>query len=250
MELWTANSAGPADDEGHRDVVRLDSERASLRRFAPRNDGAVQISTREHVMLSRKPAKARQQSVTVKEATLRPAARVRHQEGIRQSRLDRTAVPERLARRHRLRAGPAGSHRDRHGRRLRAGHPQRRLRQSAFGGRRRQRARQHLHRASQPDAAGDHGGAAGALDPAAAGVPSMPSAPRNFRGPMSNTASSRRAPKTCRPQSHAPITWRCSRPAVRPLYPCRSTTGRGRRKPSRPATSAVRSARIRQRCGR
>ena len=102
---------------------------------------------------------------------LRAAARVRHQEGIRQSRLDRAAVPERLARRHRLRAGPAGSHRHRHGRRLRAGDPQRRLRQPAFGGRRRQRARQYLHRAPQPDTAGDHGGAAGTLDPAAAGVP-------------------------------------------------------------------------------
>ena len=52
---------------------------------------------------------------------------------------------------------------DRHGRRLCAGHPQRRLRQSAFGRRRRQCARQYLHRASQPDPAGDHRGPAGAL---------------------------------------------------------------------------------------
>ena len=29
MELWTANSAGPADHEGHRDVVRV--QRSSLR---------------------------------------------------------------------------------------------------------------------------------------------------------------------------------------------------------------------------
>ena len=63
---------------------------------------------------------------------------------------------ERLARRHRLRARPAGGLRRRHGRRLRAGDPQRRLRQPAFGGRRRQCARQYLHRLSQPDAAGDH----------------------------------------------------------------------------------------------
>ena len=50
---------------------------------------------------------------------LRPAARIRHQESVRQSRLDRIAVPQRLAGRHRLRARPAGSLRHRHGRRLR-----------------------------------------------------------------------------------------------------------------------------------
>ena len=94
---------------------------------------------------------------------VRPAARLRHQEGVRQSRLDRIAVPERLARRHRLCARPAGGLRGRHGRRLRPGDAQRRFRQSAFRRRRRQRARQYLHRAPQPDAAGDHRGPAGAL---------------------------------------------------------------------------------------
>ena len=38
-------------------------------------------------------------------------------------------------------------------------------------------------------------------------------------------------PKTCRRRSRAPITSRCSRPAGRPSYRCRSTTGRARRKP-------------------
>ena len=101
---------------------------------------------------------------------LRPAPRVRHQARVRQSRLDRTAVPQRLARRHRLRARPAGSLRRRHGRRLCAGHPQRRLRQFAFRRRRRQCARQYLHRPPQPDAARHHRRPAGALDPAAAGL--------------------------------------------------------------------------------
>ena len=100
----------------------------------------------------------------------RSVAGVRNQESVRQSRLDRIAVPERLARRYRLRAGLAGSLRDRHGRRLRPGHPQRRLRQSAFRRRRRQRARQYLHRPPQPDPAGDHRGPAGAQHPAAAGL--------------------------------------------------------------------------------
>ena len=100
----------------------------------------------------------------------RPVAGVRHPKSVRQSRLDRIAVPERLARRYRLRAGLAGSVRDRHGRRLRPGHPQRRLRQSAFRRRRRQRARQHLHRAPQPDAAGDYRGPAGAQHLAAAAI--------------------------------------------------------------------------------
>ena len=59
---------------------------------------------------------------------------------------------------------------DRHGRRLCAGHPQRRLRQSAFGRRRRQCARQYLYRAPQPDADGDHRRPAGAQHPAAAGL--------------------------------------------------------------------------------
>ncbi len=60
--------------------------------------------------------------------------------------------------------------RRRHGRWLRAGDPQRRLRQSAFRRRRRQCARQYLHRPPQPDAAGHHRRPAGALDPAAAGL--------------------------------------------------------------------------------
>ena len=32
MELWTANSAGPADDEGHGDVVRLDVIARAMRK--------------------------------------------------------------------------------------------------------------------------------------------------------------------------------------------------------------------------
>ena len=111
--------------------------------------------------MSRKPQKPRR--ICQRQGRdARSVASVRHQESVRQSRLDRIAVLERLARRYRLCAGPAGSLRDRHGRRLRAGHPQRRLCQSAFRRRRRQRARQYLHRAPQPDAAGDHRGPAGA----------------------------------------------------------------------------------------
>ena len=101
----------------------------------------------------------------------RSVARIRNQESVRQSRLHRIAVPERLARRYRLRAGTAGSLRDRHGRRLCAGHPQCRFRQPAFGRRRRQRARQYLYRAPQPDADGDHRRPAGAQPAAAAGFP-------------------------------------------------------------------------------
>ena len=61
--------------------------------------------------------------------------------------------------------------RRRHGRRLRAGHAQRGVRQPAFGGRRRPRDGQHLHRLSEPHAAGHHRRPAGALDPAVRAVP-------------------------------------------------------------------------------
>ena len=68
-----------------------------------------------------------------------------------------------------------------------------------------------------------------------------------FPGPMSNTASSRRGPRTYRRRSRAPITSRCSRRAGRPSSRCRSTTGRGRHSRSKPARSAANSAPIRQR---
>ena len=54
-------------------------------------------------------------------------------------------------------------------------------------------------------------------------------------------------PRTCRPRSRAPITWRCSRPAGRPSSRCRSTTGRIRRSRSRRARSAANSGPIRPR---
>ena len=120
-------------------------------------------------MSSRKPAKT-DRLPHRQGRHLQPPPRVRHQKGLRQSRLDRTAVPQRLARRHRLRARPAGSLRRRHGRRLCAGDPQRRFRQPAFRGRRRPCARQYLQRLSQPDACGDHRRPAGPLDHAAAGL--------------------------------------------------------------------------------
>ena len=100
----------------------------------------------------------------------RSAPRIQHSHRVRQSGLDRTAVPERLAEGYRLRAGLAGSLRRRHGRRLRTGNAQRRLRQPAFSSRRRQCARRDLHRASQPDADGHHRRSTGAQHPAAAGV--------------------------------------------------------------------------------
>ena len=175
--------------------------------------------------MPRKPTKTSGASVSVKQATLDLLRGVRHQESVRQSRLDRIAVPQRLARRYRLCAGPAGSLRHRHGRRLCPGHPQRGFCQSAFGRRRRQRARQHLHRPPQPDAAGDHRGPAGALASCRCSRFSMPSAPRNFPVPTSSSRSSRRGPRMCRRRSRAPITWRCSRLAGRPLFRCRSTTG-------------------------
>ena len=59
----------------------------------------------------------------------------------------------------------------RHGRRLRPGHAERGVREPALGRRRRQRHGQHLHRLSQPHAAGDHRRAAGAVDPALRAVP-------------------------------------------------------------------------------
>ena len=201
-------------------------------------------------MSSRKSAKTASAALTVKDATFGLLRAFGIKQRVRQSRLDRAAVPQRLARRHRLRARPAGSLRRRHGRRLRAGDPQRRLRQPAFRRRRRQCARQYLHRVPQPDAAGHHRRPAGALDPAAAGRSSMPSARRNFRGPTSNTASSRRGPRTCRRRSRAPITSRCSRPAGRPSSRSRSTTGRVRRSRSSRARSAANSGPTRTRCRR
>ena len=66
-----------------------------------------------------------------------------------------------------------------------------------------------------------------------------------FPRPYVKYSSSRRAPKTCRQRSRAPITSRCSRPAGRPSSRCRSTTGRVRRSRSRPARSAASSAPIR-----
>ena len=58
-------------------------------------------------MSSRKSAKTASAALTVKDGHLRPVARVRHQARVRQSRLDRTAVPQRLARR----LGAAEAHR-------------------------------------------------------------------------------------------------------------------------------------------
>ncbi|KAI1693402.1 thiamine pyrophosphate enzyme, central domain-containing protein [Ditylenchus destructor] len=58
-----------------------------------------------------------------------------------------------------------------HGGRLRAGDPQRVVRESPFGGRRRQRHGQHLHRLQEPHADGDHRRAAGAFDPSVRPVP-------------------------------------------------------------------------------
>ncbi len=52
-------------------------------------------------------------------------------------------------------------------------------------------------------------------------------------------------PRTCRRRSRAPITWRCSRPAGRPSFRCRSTTGPTRPNRSRRARSAANSAPIR-----
>ncbi len=62
--------------------------------------------------------------------------------------------------------------------------------------------------------------------------------------------SSRRGPKTCPPRSRVPITWRCSRPAARPLFRCRLTTGTIRPSRSRRATSAASSDRTPARCKR
>ena len=83
---------------------------------------------------------------------------------LRQPRLDRAAVLPRVPRRFPLRPRPAGIGRRRHGRRLRAGHAQRRARQPALGGRRRPRDGQHLHRVPEPHAARHHRRTAGALD--------------------------------------------------------------------------------------
>ena len=175
---------------------------------------------------------------------LRPAPRVRHQARVRQSRLDRTAVPQRLARRHRLRARPAGG-----------------LASSAWPTAMRRRPAMPASSICIPAPASAMRSAIStpptatrrrwSSPPASRRARSCrcrpfstPSAPRNFRGPMSNTASSRRAPKTCRRRSRAPITSRCSRPAGRPSSRSRSTTGRAPRSRSKPATSAANSAPI------
>ena len=63
-----------------------------------------------------------------------------------------------------------------------------------------------------------------------------------FPRPYVKFASSRRAPRTCRRRSRAPITWRCSRPAGRPSSRCRSTTGPIRPSRSKRARSAANSA--------
>ena len=178
------------------------------------------------------------------------AARVWHPKGVRQSRLDRIAVSRRLARRHRLCAGPAGSFRDRHGRWLCAGHPQRRLRQSSFRRRGRQCAWQHLHRAPQPDADGDHRRTTGAQPPAAAGV-SLCRARLGISAALcqiQRRAGARR--RRARRDRACPIMWRCSRHAGRPSSRCRSTTGTIPPSRSKPVMSAANSAPIWRRCRR
>ena len=90
----------------------------------------------------------------------RADARARHDDDLRQPGLDRAALLQGRARRLPLRARAAGVVGGRDGGRLRAGDAQRGVRQPALGRRRRPRARQHLHRDAQPDAARDHRGPA------------------------------------------------------------------------------------------
>ncbi len=97
----------------------------------------------------------------------RPAAPVRHRQGVRQSRLDRVADVSRFPGRSRLRARVAGGGGGRDGRRLCAGERPGGAGQPAFGRRARQRDGQPVHGLSQPHAADRHGGAAGALAAAA-----------------------------------------------------------------------------------
>lgn len=101
----------------------------------------------------------------------RPVPPVRHRPRVRQSRLDRAADVPRLPRRFPLRARPAGGRRGRDGRRSRAGHRQCGGREPAFGGGRRQRDGQSLHRVQEPRAADRHRGPAGARDSAVRSVP-------------------------------------------------------------------------------
>ena len=86
----------------------------------------------------------------------RADARSRDDDDLRQPGLDRAALLQGRARRLPLRARAAGVVGRRDGRRLRAGDPQRGVREPALGGRRRPCARQHLHGDAQPDAARDH----------------------------------------------------------------------------------------------
>ncbi|VWC50685.1 hypothetical protein BLA23254_07796 [Burkholderia lata] len=101
----------------------------------------------------------------------RPASPVRHRPRVRQSRLDRAADVPRLPGRFPLRARLARGRRGRDGRRPCAGHRQCGGRQPAFGGGRRQRDGQSLHRLQEPHAADRHRGPAGARDPAVRSVP-------------------------------------------------------------------------------
>ena len=104
---------------------------------------------------------------------VRAAARLRPDHGLRQPGLDRAADVRRLPGRLPLRAGPAGIGGGRHGRRLRPGHAQRRLRQPAFGGGRGPCDGGDLHRLQEPHADGHHRRAAVALDPALRPLPGL-----------------------------------------------------------------------------
>ena len=92
---------------------------------------------------------------------------------------------------------------------------QRRVRQPALGGRRRPRHGQHLHRLPQPHAARHHRRAAGAVDSSLRAVSLRHAGGEAARAVREVEQSSRRAAKTCRARSRAPITWRCRSRAAR-----------------------------------
>ena len=141
--------------------------------------------------------------MTVRDAVLQLLRAFGMQPHLRQPGLDRAAAVPRFPGRLRLRARPAGSGRGRHGRRLRAGDAQRRLRQPALGGRRRPRDGHDLHRVEEPHAARRHRRPAGALDPARSTLSCSRRRPPSCPSPTSSGASSRRAPRTCRWRSPA-----------------------------------------------
>ena len=137
---------------------------------------------------------------------------------VRQSRLNRAAVPGRLPRRLPLRARPAGGGRGRDGGRLRPSHRAAGARQPAHRARSRQRDGRDLQRAGRTRRRSWSRRPAGARDDDARG-PAHEPRPTRCPNRSSSGATSRRAPRTCRRRWHAAYHLAALRPTGRSSSP-------------------------------